>query len=203
MCTYWSNPDATLLFYPEDDEFVQDCLIYRIILLNEASFNNDSLLLLLYDIDDIKEIRSNERQKLRMYCVYLRKSHECALKYMNKLTWKQTINIAIEWLEDYGVSYIKNEKTIRKINAQFRNHDALSISKVHPKKEPLFFSFFPDVKYLTVGFCNKIIEEGMLSTDMLLSEVKAKILPNCYAKLCKCTLYKDKDNIPDYDEILK
>ena len=43
----------------------------------------------------------------------------------------------------------------------------------------------------------------MLSTDMLLSEVKAKILPNCYAKLCKCTLYKDKDNIPDYDEILK
>ena len=101
------------------------------------------------------------------------------------------------------MSYIKIEKTIRKINAQFRNHDALSISKVHPKKEPLFFSFFPDVKYLTVGFCNKIIEEGMLSTDMLLSEVKAKILPNCYAKLCKCTLYKDKDNIPDYDEILK
>ena len=96
VCTYWSNPDATLLFCPEDDEFVQDCLVYRIILLNEASFNDDSLLLLLYDIDDIKEIRSNERQKLRMYCVYLRKSHECALKYMNKLTWKQTVNIAIE-----------------------------------------------------------------------------------------------------------
>ena len=96
LCTYWSNPEAKILFCPEDDELVQDCLLRRRILLNEAIFNNDCSLLLLDHIADIRESGSKQRQKLQMDCVYLRKLYEYVLQYTNKLTWKQLLDVAIK-----------------------------------------------------------------------------------------------------------
>ena len=140
---------------------------------------------------------------MRLHYLYLKNAYECALQYMNKFTWKQCITMAIDKLSDTGINNIRNEKTIRLLHRQFRDNDVLSIPHMIPKAEPFAFSFFDELKPSIISFCNNAILEGNLSTEVLLTEVKQNIKPQCYNSLVNDTPEDDRENIVEYDNILQ
>ena len=66
----------------------------------------------------------------------------------------------------------------------------------------MHFHFFDELKPSIISFCNKSILEGTLSTEVLLTEVKSKIMPTCYDLIIKDLPESDKGDIPDYERIL-
>ena len=109
---------------------------------------------------------------------------------------------AISELANNGIVHITGDKAIQTVNCQFRNQEFLPIHNIHPSKDPLIFTCFPEYKPNIVQFCNKCIQDGSLSTEILLSEIRNVILPRCYSKLYKDTAECNRNNIINYNYIL-
>ena len=101
-------------------ESVTDCLIMRENVLCSGMLGDDVLCTLVSDVESINDFNSKQKESIRKKCLYLRKSYEIALQYMNKLTWKKCCQLAIDELEDDGIYYAKNEKNLRMWHIQFR-----------------------------------------------------------------------------------
>ena len=82
---YWNSPEAMLLFKPEKDESVLECLAMRDAILLEAITDDNALLSIVVGIKDLNHISSKQRELVRYQCIYLRKSYEIAVQFMNKV----------------------------------------------------------------------------------------------------------------------
>ena len=81
--------------------------------------NDDSLLLQLPDINKISNITNNQQKVIRSQYIFLGEAYKLALQNMNT-RWVRDIQPYIDELEDYGIVDTKKDKTIRKLNQQFR-----------------------------------------------------------------------------------
>ena len=63
------------------------------------------------------------------------------------------------------------------------------------------FTLFPEFQEKFVTYCNKQIKQGALSTEECTTEVRTKIIPECYENLLK-EAGDDKEEMPTYNEIL-
>ena len=120
-----------------------------------ATVDDDTLMSLVDDNIDMDDLSSNQKQHLRYQCIYLRKSYEIALQYMNTYTWTQCINVALVELCDQGIVNIKCDRTIREWNIRFRNNEILTVSNQRCEREPLVFAFFPEAKKKSYPFVIK------------------------------------------------
>ena len=141
--SYFSSPEAVRLFKPKDDEITSDCLERRINLLRQASTDDDTLLSIISDVDDINELTNTQRKILRFQNIYLSKAYELALQHMNDLTWTKVTQLAVDELNDCGMSDIKNEQTIRRINVHFRVNEQMIVSNTKDAREPKLFILSP------------------------------------------------------------
>ena len=125
------------------NETCSECLVRRGELLLNASTDDDVLLGLLPDIDDISEATDKQKENVRLQCMYLRTAYYFAIQHMNEITWKECCRLAVEDLQGYGLTYITNEKSIRRWNISFRTNETFSIPFQKEKRHPKLFSFFP------------------------------------------------------------
>ena len=138
---YWTSPEAKLFFNPLQGESVTECLLHRIEVLNCASTSDDILISLIDDVDTIDE-SSKQRENLRMQCLCLKNAYLNAIQYMNIEIWTNCCEKAISFMSDIGISYINNEKTIRKWNQRFRKFEKFDFPYGRQLQEPKLFDFF-------------------------------------------------------------
>ena len=194
---FWDSPEARRLFNVKNNTSLLEVIATRCLLLSKASFDDNILLSILHDVKEVSELSSTQIQYLRYSCLYLRKAYENAVQYMNSLSWIQCIENAIKEMHDIGIYHITNEKTVRMLNCTFRCNEKLIPPFLQSKRQPLFLEFYPDFKTEVISFCNKAVSEGNLSTDLLHSHVKSKLLHDLYQKE-----FKDIDNPPSIVEFL-
>ena len=77
-------------------------------------YNNEGLCILVGK--NINDIRSKQRENIRLHCMYLKKSYTCAVQFMNKLKWSQCCCLAINKIIDVGLDKIKSHTTIGMLN---------------------------------------------------------------------------------------
>ena len=70
MLSYWSSPEAHLLFCVNKNENVIETLIRRDKVLTKAAYDDDTLVSLLHDVDSIEILSSYQRQHIRLDCIY-------------------------------------------------------------------------------------------------------------------------------------
>ena len=99
---------------------------------------------------------------------------------MNKYTWKQCINLAVDELADSGIHYIKNEKIAHNIHSRLTINENLNIPYNHSKHEPTLFLLFLECKAKIVKYCSEQIKIGKLLTEVLRAEIRTTILPQSY-----------------------
>ena len=121
---------------------------------------------------------------------------------MNKYTWTVCILIEIYELADNGMIHIIDDKVIQKVNCHFRNKEFLPICNTYPRKEPPVFTFPPECRTNIVQFCSKFIQDGSLSTEILLLEIRNVMLPHCYSKVYEDTVECNRNNILNYNDLL-
>ena len=71
-----------------------------------------------------------------------------------------------------------------------------------PNQEPMIFVLFPDVKNEVIQFCNKGVAEGNLSTEIVLSELRNKILPSAYERMVLDAPEEGKELLREYNIFL-
>ena len=86
--TFWDSSETYKLFFSPSNETIIRFVIRRINFLNDAALNDDSLLIILKEINNIKKIKSKQRENLCMHCLYSKMAYLVLLQYMNKFTWK-------------------------------------------------------------------------------------------------------------------
>ena len=82
---------------------------------------------LVSDMDNIFELTNNKRTALRNMCLYLKKAYKIALQHMNSKTWKECCHMCVVELDDAGIHFIKNEKSVRRWHISYRQHDLINI----------------------------------------------------------------------------
>ena len=188
---------------PNINETVNETLCRIIEILQVARFDDSSLLALIDDNIDIEDLSNFQRQNLRYQCTYLCKAYEIALQYMNTFSWTKCIQMALAEISDSGVFHIKNEKTIRQLNIQFRQNELFTISNQRNTKEPSIFTFFPESRTQFITFCNIKVKIGELSTEAAQTELTKVILPRSYALLLIYAGEEHRKDIPSYDDLLQ
>ena len=151
---YFTSPEAIILFQPNKNENVVQCLVRRIELLSQAAVDDD-VLKLLSDTKDLGSLTNKGMTHLRMKFVYLRKSYELAIQYMNKKTWKECCKLCIQSFQDNGTQYCKSIVSIMRWNREFRSQDTFGIPFSKQVREPKLFQFFPEVKTSIIRFCSE------------------------------------------------
>ena len=104
---------------------------------------------------------------MRQQCLYLRKSYEISVQRMNTSMWEDCIKLAIDELADCGIFGINNYRTVQLINLEFRKSEQLTSSYERSIREPKLFSLFPESKNMFIKFCNKKVNDGSLSTELV------------------------------------
>ena len=201
--SYWTSPEAYILFCVKKEDSVIESLISRDKLLTKAAYDDDTLVTLLHDVECVDELSSYQKQHLRFDCVYLKKAYEIAIQNMNSWTWKECCLRAIAELSDAGFSHIKNERTLRNLNMKFRVNHKIPVPFSFSTRKPYIFLILPELKDKIVHFCNLQVKEGTLSTECLQTELKKVISKEAYSEYIT-----DHDNskgdyvIPTYSEFL-
>ena len=108
--------------------------------------------------------------------------------------------MAIKDLDEVGINYIKNEKTLRNWNKEFCCNETFIVPFSKSMREPKLFSFFPKARNKVVRYCNKQISVGSLSCESLAAEVSKNIIPVCYKEL-EDEAGSDRNNLPELDEL--
>ncbi len=121
---------------------------------------------------------------------------------MNAWTWKEWCAEAIKSICNLGISYVCDERTIRRWHIFFRKNETFSNPRGHSKKqqEPKVFDFFPEIKSKINDFCGNPDNQPSMSAKSVAAEIRQNILPNCYKDLLA-----EIDNVSDltsYDELL-
>ena len=202
-CSYWSSPEAMALFRPKNGESVTRCLVRRHDLLLRAMINDEVLSSICDMPDQSYNLSSKQREYIRIQAIYLAKSYELALQKMNEVTWTESINAAIEEVNDMGISNISTDRTIREWNCLFRIKEQFRVPYYHNDKEPKLFEFEPSTKEQFLHYCNSMIKSGELSTESARTELVNVISPKCYASLVSELGESDRNNHQTYDEFLK
>ena len=89
-----------------------ECLVGRDNLLNQASVDDDIMLSLFSEKCVVSDLTNNQRHTIHTQCMYLCKSYNVAIQHMNKLTWTTCIWLAIQELDDSGISLIKKKDSM-------------------------------------------------------------------------------------------
>ena len=139
---------------------------------------------------------------VRLKCMYLRTTYYFAVQHMNEITWKECCRLAVEDLQGYGLTYITNEKSIRRWNISFRRNETFSIPFQKEKRHPKLFSFFPEAKEKLKEYCEKEIDSGSLSSEQVARQLRRKIIPKCYKRWVKETPKEERKDLPMYEEVL-
>ena len=74
--SYWESPKVVALFNPVEGKGVYDCLRRHNSMLQNASNDDDALILLTPGIDNIDESSNKQKQYLRLHCIYLRMAYK-------------------------------------------------------------------------------------------------------------------------------
>ena len=197
---YFTSPEASILFKPRDGEEVSTCLLRRNDSFKSA-FSGDSDLTDVISRDIIiDDMTPSQIHHIRMRCIYLRRSYENALLYMNDKTWTECIKVSIEQLKAVGIDFVVDPQTIRTWNIQFRNTERFDVPHNKKHLEPKLFSYFPEARIEFTEYCNKKVKTGELCTELAHAELTQVIVPNCYNKWVQ-----DIDDYPDiisYHELL-
>ena len=77
--SYWKIPETFKLSNPRNDEGLLKCLSRQIVILSVASYDDDTLLTLLPNVNNINEFSSFQRQIIRQQCLYLCRSYEISV----------------------------------------------------------------------------------------------------------------------------
>ena len=142
---YWNSTSAKLLFNPLPNETVSECLVHRENIIFKAS-TNDYHLLQITDCEKFEDISYSACQSLRQKFIYLCKAYEIAIQQMNKTNWNECCILAIKELEDLGICFTKNNRTIHRCNIEFRKQGKFNVPYLRGSREPKVFSFFPESK---------------------------------------------------------
>ena len=183
-------------------ESCSECLVRRVDLLLNAAMDDDVLLALLPEVKDLSEPSDKQKENIRLQCMYLRTAYTIALQYMNTITWKECCRRAIIEVDEYGIQYICNEKTIRCWNILFRKNESFTLPYQKEKRHPKLFSFFPEAKEKLIDYCENQIQLGSLSTESVGSQLRDKIIPKCYRRWVKETPKEERGDLPTYEEVL-
>ena len=200
---YWDSPEAKLLFNPNPNENTLDCLIRRVTLLANAVSDDDVLKHLINDSESFEIFSSKKKEWMRTICLYLKRSYENAIQYMNLKTWSSCVKLAIEELADIGVKRIKNDKTIRRWNIRFRASENLNIQLHRSEVEPKIFCLFPEAKTEFIRYCNSKVKSGELSTEAAYKELSNSILPRCYSNYVIECERNNSEIINTYEDMLQ
>ena len=122
---------------------------------------------------------------------------------MNGYTWTKCVDIAITELNDLGLCYADNSRTVTRLNIQFRHSERLLVPFQQIEREPKLFNFSPEAKEDLIWFCNNKVKEGKLSTDAAYAEIKQVIIPRCYSKLLLDAGEAYRDAVPQLNELLR
>ena len=136
-------------------------------------------------VNSLSDLTIKQRETLRMQCLCLKQAHESAIQFMNHKKWHECCEHAVQEIATLGISTVKNEKTIPRLNIQFRNGERLTVSNARSQREPKLFTLFPEFQEKFVTHCNKQIKQGGSSTEECTTEVKTKTIPQCYEKPLK------------------
>jgi hypothetical protein len=200
---YWDSGEAILLFNPTPGKSVKQCLCDRDRLLQDV-IQDASKVESIIENGETDETPLNARQQQRIVsqCLYLRKAYEIAIQCMNAWTWKECCAEAIKSIRDLGISYVCDERTIRRWHIFFRKNETFSNPRGHSKKqrEPKVFDFFPEIKSNINDFCGNPDNQPSMSAKSVAAEIRLKILPKCYNNLLKEV--DDPSNLPSYVELL-
>ena len=203
VVSYWTSPEAYILFGVSKSECVIKTLIIRDKMLAKAAYDDDTLVSLLTDVDSVDKLSSYQKQHLRFDCIYLKKLYEVAIQNMNSWTWQQCAQAAIAELNDAGFNHIKNERTLRNLNMRYRVNQKLAVPFSISTRKPFIFLILPEMRNKIVIFCNQQVKEGTLSTDCLQSEIKKVILKEAYSEYIAEHNNSNNDYvIPTYSEFL-
>ena len=112
---YWDSGEAILLFNPIPGKSVNQCLCDRERLLQDIIEDARKTPTITENGDSDKSpLDARQQQRIVTQCLYLRKAYENAIQYMNAWTWHKCCEEAVQSIRDLGISYICNEKTIRR-----------------------------------------------------------------------------------------
>ena len=197
---YFTSPEAIILFQPNKNEKVVQCLVRRIELLGQAAMDDETLKL-VSNTSDISTITNKGMTHLRMKFVYLQKAYELAIQYMNKKTWKECCELCIQSCEDNGTTYCRNTLSVMRWNREFRSKDTFENPFSKEVRQPKLFQFFPEAKTAIIRFCSEGVKNGSLSSESLRNEILTGIAPNCYKQLID-DAGNDASLMPSYKELL-
>ena len=107
VISYWTSPEAYILFSVKKEDCVIKTLIGRDKILTKAAYDDDTLVSLLHAVESVDRLSSFQKQHLRFDCIYLKKAYEIAIQNMNSWTWKQCAQAAIAELNDVGFNHKK------------------------------------------------------------------------------------------------
>ena len=108
----------------------------------------------------------------------------------------------MEELNELGLYFVENERTVMKTNIHFRKNEKLIVPFQRSLREPKLFTFFPESKEDIITYCNNKIKSGELSTESLCCEIKNVIIPRCYAKLLLEAGEANRNSIPNLPDLL-
>ena len=122
---------------------------------------------------------------------------------MNGMCWVDCCIIAISELDDSGIDYMTNERTLRRWYTEFRLNEKFNISYVRTALEPKLFSFSPQARKDLIKYCSNKVKTGELCTEGAHSEMTNNIVPTCYSNLLIETSEEMRNSIPTYDDLLQ
>ena len=200
--SYFDSPEAKLLFSPKNNETVKDCLICRESLLRSALTDDMVLDHIVNDSKLLCKLEYKKRNCIRYRCMYLRKLYKNALQYMNSITWKECARKSISELADEGVNYIKDNKSLRRWNIEFRQNEKFILPYSRIEHTPKVFSIFPEAKAELLKFANEKVKLGELSTEAAHTHMVNNVLPKCYNNLISYYNEQAYTYIPSYNDVL-
>ena len=123
---YFNSTEATLLFCPQDDESVEDCLSRRIDVFDDILNNKiDVSFIVNRACEKNCELNINQTINIRQRIQYLRMAYFNVLEsdLDQPIMFKFCCEKAIQQLSEMGIKIIRNFKSIMQWNRIFRTHE--------------------------------------------------------------------------------
>ena len=176
---YFTSPEANILFNPNNNETIIECLAHRVQILGDGMIDDDILRIMSSNEEDVI-ITIFGSTHLRTKYIYLKFAYGNDIQYMNDKTWLQCCQLAVDMLADTISKVITSARTVVIWNMEFRTNGTFTLSYVKDSQEPKLFQIFFGVKTEVIKHCSDGMKTGTLSTEALMNELKNAMVPNAY-----------------------
>ena len=155
---YWSSSEAQRMFAPKENETTKEALIRRIEILRNVNATDEGWRdIIIEDNDPDNLCTMSDIQNIRERAMMVCKSCIIALKDMNRKTWKDCCQEAVDTLNELGFVRVKTASNINKWHRTFLDLGGFPHPKPDiiekEKQEPQLLREYPAIKEAMLNYC--------------------------------------------------